>query len=188
MTDNLLPNLAKPEIVWDIPKRILNIENGLSHDVCDSIIEFGNSRVKKGTNNYKSSFSISFHTCMLPLNHEVHDCLQSAWKTAIDHFKFDINFIEPYELKRYTHNDFFGRHADSYYSLTKDIDRKLTMSVQLSDSDDYTGGELSILGNTPLSKKGSIIVFPSNFPHEVKLIKSGVRWSLISWAWGPYWR
>lgn len=74
-------------------------------------------------------------------------------------------------------------------SLTEDVDRKLTMSVQLTDGEEYTGGELSIVGQEISSKKkGSVTVFSSNFPHAVKPITSGTRWSLIGWAWGPYWR
>jgi hypothetical protein len=190
MTDNqVIPNLQKPEIVWDIPKRILVIENAISHEMCDSIIEFGNSTVTKGINKYPHVFGVSFHSCLLPLNHEVHNILQSTWQRAIDYFKFDISFVEPYEIKRYTQSDFFGKHSDNYYSLTKDVDRKLTMSVQLSETTEYTGGELMVLGNKSKSKnKGSIVIFPTNFPHEVKPIQSGVRWSLIGWAWGPYWK
>ena len=184
-----LPNLSKPTIEWDMHKRIFVKENVISDDMCNTLINFGNDNVKKGENKYPGAFSISFQSCLIPLDHEVHVLLQDAWKEAIDYFKFDISFVEPYELKRYTSDDFFGRHIDNYYSLTEDVDRKLTMSVQLSDSVEYTGGELTVVGKDFSSKsKGSITVFPSNFPHEVNKISSGIRWSLIGWAWGPYWK
>lgn len=184
-----IPNLPKPTISRDIYKRVFVKENAISNRMCDELIEFGNNNVQKGVNKYPGLFGISFHACLIPLDHEVHGLLQDTWKEAIDHFKFDIGFVEPYELKRYTSEDFFGQHIDNYYSLTKDIDRKLTMSVQLSDSIEYNGGELKILDRNLASKnKGSVTVFPSNFPHEVNKITSGIRWSLIGWAWGPYWK
>ena len=34
-------------------------------------------------------------------------------------------------------------------------------------------------------KKGDVLIFPSNFlfPHEVKPVKKGTRYSAISWTW-----
>jgi len=187
MTDDI-PNLSKPDINWDIDKRIFVKENVIDNELCDEIISFGNSNVIKGVSKYSNIFDISFHSCLLPLNHKVHTTLQDFYKESNSFFNFDISFIEPYELKRYTANDFFGKHIDNYYSLTVNLDRKLTISVQLSNDDEYDGGEFNIMGTKHKLKKGSVISFPSYFPHQVETITSGTRWSLIGWAWGPYWR
>ena len=154
----------------------------------NEIISFGNSNVIKGVSKYSNIFDISFHSCLLPLNHKVHTTLQDFYKESNSFFNFDISFIEPYELKRYTANDFFGKHIDNYYSLTVNLDRKLTISVQLSNDDEYDGGEFNIMGTKHKLKKGSVISFPSYLPHQVETITSGTRWSLIGWAWGAYWR
>lgn len=191
MTDDikLIPNILKPEVEWDINKRVIVIDNAISPDMCDSIINFATDRVAKGVNKYPHVFGISFHSCLLQLEHEVHQLLQPIWQQSINQLGFNIDFVEPYEVKKYTSKDFFGKHVDNYYSLTKDIDRKITMSVQLTDKSEYTGGELLVLGRDMGAKsKGSVTVFPSIFSHEVKPITSGTRWSLISWAWGPYWK
>mgnify|MGYP003342656356 FL=1 len=136
MTDDI-PNLSKPDINWDIDKRIFVKENVIDNELCDEIISFGNSNVIKGVNKYSNVFDISFHSCLLPLNHKVHTTLQDFYKESNSFFNFDISFIEPYELKRYTANDFFGKHIDNYYSLTVNLDRKLTISIQLSNDDEY---------------------------------------------------
>jgi PKHD-type hydroxylase len=191
MTDNskLIPNLSKPEIEWHVKKRVINIDNAISIDLCDSLVDYATDHVSKGINKYPHVFGISFHSCLIPLEHEVHQVLQPIWNQTINQLGFNIDFVEPYEIKRYTSNDFFGKHVDNYYSLSKDIDRKITLSVQLTDSSEYTGGELIVLGkNTGAKNKGSVTVFPSDFPHEVAPVQSGVRWSLIGWAWGPYWK
>ena len=59
----------------------------------------------------------------------------------------------------------------------------LTILGTLNDS--YDGGEFVLCGEHIELKTGDVIVFPSNFlyPHEVKSIKSGTRYSFVSWAW-----
>lgn len=184
----MIPNLAKPNIEFDIQNKVLIVENVISSALCDNIVEFGASNVQKGINKYANSFQVSFHACLLPIDHEIHTALENEWNKASIMLDIPINFIEPYELKRYTTDDFFGKHGDSYFNLKANIDRKLTMSIQLSDESEYEGGMLSILGVKGSRKKGSVTIFPSYFPHEVFKISSGTRWSLIGWAWGPNWR
>tara|TARA_B100001175_G_scaffold86304_1_gene72525 strand:+ start:561 stop:716 length:156 start_codon:yes stop_codon:yes gene_type:complete len=45
------------------------------------------------------------------------------------------------------------------------------------------GGEFVLCGEPIEKKKGSAIVFPSNFmfPHEVKKVISGDRYSVMAW-------
>lgn len=52
-------------------------------------------------------------------------------------------------------------------------------------NDDYEGGELILCGEQVELKAGEVLVFPSNFlyPHEVKPVKSGTRYSFVSWVW-----
>ena len=61
-----------------------------------------------------------------------------------------------------------------------------TLTVLGALNDDYEGGELMMFGDQRVQLlAGSVVVFPSNFmyPHEVKPVKSGVRFSYVSWAW-----
>lgn len=183
----MIPNLSKPEISWNFNKKIFTKYDAIPLDVCDQLIDYGNSHVIPGVDKYPHLFKTSFHSCLLPLNHHVHSLLENVWQEIVDHFKFSIMFVEPYELKRYKNDDFFGSHIDNYYSLNQNIDRKITMVLQLSDDTLYTGGELKIVNKVAPKNKGSITAFPSFFPHEVSKTE-GCRWSLIGWAWGPYWR
>ena len=50
-------------------------------------------------------------------------------------------------------------------------------------NDDYEGGEFTLCGENLDKDKGSAVVFPSNFmfPHEVKKVTSGVRYSIMTW-------
>lgn len=184
----MIPNSNKPDINWDIDKRVYIRENVISVELCDSIIEFGESNAIKGVNKYANVFDISFHACLLPIGHEVHYVLETIWEEIADQFQIDIDFVEPYEYKRYDTSDFFSKHTDNYYSLSIPLDRKLTMSIQLSDVNEYDGGELTVVNKKIKAPKGSIICFPSFFQHTVEKINSGTRKSLIGWAWGPYWK
>jgi PKHD-type hydroxylase len=71
--------------------------------------------------------------------------------------------------------------------------RKLSFSLQLSDPEDYTGGEVQFIDNSRKSffapkQKGTIILFDSRTPHRVRKIKSGLRKSLVGWVVGPRWK
>lgn len=182
-----LPVQDKPLISFDIDKNIFYKENILTDSQCQDIISFGENNVR-ASNNYKQSFNVKFDTCLLPLNHQVHESLENSWEEIINFFNFSISFVEPYELKRYNRGCFFANHTDNYFILSENIDRKLTLSVQLSNATDYTGGELIIYNKKFKLNKGSIIAFPSYLNHEVRPIINGIRWSLIGWAWGPNWK
>lgn len=69
--------------------------------------------------------------------------------------------------------------------------RKISLSVQLSDANEYSGGifELERGGmlNTPEHlKKGNAVMFPSLLRHRVLPVTSGIRRSLVVWIAGPH--
>ena len=96
------------------------------------------------------------------------------------HYSF-LNMIVDMKDNMYQHMDStFG------YNL-KTEDRKISFSIQLSDPDDYEGGELLLNhGNDcVVSKtKGSMTLFPSFTVHEVKPVTKGIRYSLVGWVVG----
>lgn len=105
------------------------------------------------------------------------------------HKHADIQFTEYHgtESGHYTwHHDIFWNRADGR-------DRKLSVTVQLSDPSEYEGGEFSFSETeTPdadsLKVKGTVLVFPSYLVHAVSPVTSGVRRSLVAWFEGPKWR
>lgn len=113
-----------------------------------------------------------------------------------EYYGFDIDQFEPLQFTRYDagRSEFYGPHVDCAYGIVSQMtSRKLSMTVQLSDPDDYAGGELLLhVGHKkPLKapvERGSVIVFPSNILHEVTPVKAGRRYSLVTWAHGPLFR
>jgi len=81
---------------------------------------------------------------------------------------------------------------DFIKSKTKKI-RKLSVVVQLSSHEDYTGGEFQFMEDYNKTffapkKKGTIIIFDSRLPHRAKKVISGERRSLVGWVTGPQWK
>jgi hypothetical protein len=77
----------------------------------------------------------------------------------------------------------------------KEVQRKLSFSLQLSVADSYEGGELQFLNLGPNQtsylapkEKGTLIIFDSRTYHRVRKIKKGTRKSLVGWAIGPRWK
>lgn len=140
----MIENKPKPEIKWDPDCRIYREENVLTEELCKEIIEYGKKNVQPGVNKYPGLFSVKFDACLLPLDHEVHTVLQGAWNRAMSHLGIDAEFVEPYELKRYTRGDFFSRHTDNYYGTSGNLDRKITMSILLNHHAECIGGKLFV--------------------------------------------
>lgn len=67
--------------------------------------------------------------------------------------------------------------------------RKISMSILLSDPNDYEGGDLEFFTgrkeNFAGRKQGTAILFPSYLPHRVTPVTRGVRRSMIMWVSGP---
>ena len=97
---------------------------------------------------------------------------------VVSHFK------EGFQFTRYEVGEYYGPHFD--IGPGKLTERKLSLTVQLSAPEDYTGGELIIYPEFVAPKdQGTMTVFPSFMCHNVCPVKSGVRYSLVSWLAGP---
>lgn len=85
-------------------------------------------------------------------------------------------------------NGHYDWHTDSLGDNV-DLQRKLSMSILLSDPSEYEGGELQLMmGKNPTlceQEKGIGIIFPSFRLHRVTPVTRGVRKSLVLWASGP---
>ncbi|MFT7073376.1 MAG: PKHD-type hydroxylase [Patiriisocius sp.] len=66
------------------------------------------------------------------------------------------------------------------------------MTIQLSDPNDYEGGDLRFMINKEIvnapKEKGTIIIFPSFIMHRVTPITKGTRQSIVGWVSGPPYR
>jgi PKHD-type hydroxylase len=100
-----------------------------------------------------------------------------------------LNSQEQTQIGRYKSVDegYYDWHMDA--GPPKDgVQRKLSISILLSDPSEFEGGELQFKGiedRKILTKQGSIVVFPSFIEHRVTPVTKGVRYSAVTWASGP---
>ena len=99
--------------------------------------------------------------------------------TCCDSLKHHIINDTGYTLLRYKEGGFYKQHTDS----GKLASRSVSLSFNLNDS--YEGGEFAFFDRELIFKlkKGSVILFPSNFmyPHEIMPVTKGTRYSVITW-------
>lgn len=90
-------------------------------------------------------------------------------------------------FNRYSKDQIMREHFDHIRSIFDGEERGIpVLSFILNFNDNYTGGELVFWGDQAVKLGcGDIIMFPSNFmyPHQVKEVTVGKRYSAVSWAW-----
>ena len=102
-------------------------------------------------------------------------------------FKFDLFGInEGFQFTNYeAPSGKYGKHADRGMNMPV---RKLSISIQLTNPEEYEGGELYLYDDdkgTLMDKtQGTLILFPSYVLHEVMPVTKGERNSLVTWVTG----
>jgi PKHD-type hydroxylase len=123
----------------------------------------------------------------------IYDRVQSIARSLNDaSYQYDLRgFAEEFQYSVY--RDAEGGHYDWHVDhgpLT--VQRKLSLSVQLSPADAYQGCDLQfVAGNrteTGPRERGTVIAFPSYVLHRVTPIVSGTRKALVVWTTGPNFR
>ena len=108
---------------------------------------------------------------------------------ANDNF-YHYDLIGFKECFQYTEYEAPGEHYTWHmdYGNGYMSQRKLSICVQLSNPDDYEGGELHMFYKHDVEvaqkTRGTAIVFPSFTMHKVTPVTSGLRKSLVSWVSG----
>lgn len=143
----------------------------------------------------------------------IHYYIEEANKNA--GWNFDWDYSESSQFTKYkgTKKQHYGWHTDSWpepYSMENENQnlkgkiRKLSCIVNLSEPEDYVGGNLqfdlrnnhdyednenpNIINADFIKPRGSIIIFPSFVWHRVTPVTKGIRYSLVNWCVGWPWR
>jgi len=90
-------------------------------------------------------------------------------------------------FNRYNRDQIMSQHCDHIHHLFTGERRGIPiLSIVGVLNDDYQGGEFIMFDDYEIKfKPGDVIIFPSVFlyPHLVKPVKKGIRYSFVSWAW-----
>lgn len=179
-------------------------QNGFSNEEVDQIIEMGESlpmieaTVGHGDNNDKIRRS---HTSWITESNcpWLYERLGYIVQQLNGQFyDYDLwGFHEDMQFTTYTSKDkgFYDWHLDSMgptideNNVDKRLPRKFSLTMQLSDPEEYKGGNLLIKsGQKPTvapKAKGQIVAFPSFMLHKVTPVTEGTRKSLVVWVTGP---
>jgi len=98
-------------------------------------------------------------------------------------------FAEPLHYIEYDVGGVFEWHTDLGGGPMST--RKLSISIQLSDDEAYSGGDLELCPHGVISDfrgLGNAIVFPAYIPHRVLPVTSGMRHALVAWIHGKAFR
>jgi hypothetical protein len=113
------------------------------------------------------------------------------FNTNLKQYKFDANILDydykdifDIEILKYENTGFYTWHVDHFAGIPR------TMSCILLLNNDYEGGNLCFRnpdgsGEWEVEvKPNRMIIWPSNFlyPHTVKPVTKGKRYSVVAWA------
>jgi hypothetical protein len=186
-----------------LKKYIMVFDNIIPDELCDRILdEYSNSLdfqktyvgddiSKRIDDNIRTCTSITISDPKIihkneevrkKIDRDIFDVVQQSLFTYTEvhpncDFKTDDGFI----LLSYKTGQFYTEHTDGGIK-----NRVLTLILILNN--DYEGGKLQFFSGkyVPKLKKGSLVLFPSNFmfPHEVTKVESGTRYSIVCWVSG----
>ena len=122
------------------------------------------------------------------------EIMDKIWQGIAKYMK-DLNFswfnswqgYTEIRFNKYAKNKEMAEHCDHIHTLFEGERRGIPiLSVLGVLNNNYTGGEFIILKDQEIKfKTGDLLIFPSIFlyPHKVKPVKKGIRYSFISWVW-----
>ena len=104
-------------------------------------------------------------------------------------YKYEINIsgLSPLRFNKYDAGTEMRKHHDHIHTCFDGTKKGIPILTILGAlNNNYKGGELIMFDDFKINlEEGDIILFPSIFlyPHEVKMITEGIRYSFVCWAW-----
>ena len=207
--------MANP-VCWHMTELPTEMVEILERDISQFNLDLEQSYVR-GTNNSLNKSVRNSKNAWIPTSHWI-----SGWlwyyvsNINRENFCYDLTDIDGGSLQytNYGEGEYYGWHTDqdisTFYkpkikpnsietfpddvlALQSEYVRKLSFTLQLSDPEDYAGGEVQFINSDNETffapkQKGTIIVFDSRIRHRVRKVKFGTRKSIVGWCVGPRWK
>ena len=207
--------------IWyftDLPKDVVEILDKDLYDNFDSKMEdskLHGDQLNKDKRNSKNTWIPSTHWIAGFLWHYVQ-------RANRENFLYDLTCIdgESMQYTRYGEGQYYNWHNDSsiavhykpkatdtpggdsvnnqdvhidYLNKNSELVRKLSFTLQLSDPDEYEGGNVQLIDDGGKSyiiprQRGTIVLFDSRTSHRVLKVTKGTRRSIVGWVVGPRWK
>ena len=177
----------------DVEKYIGYYKNVVPNDVCENIMDFDLNFQPSTYSSHKgktgnSDERVSMDECWVKNDSVLWPTILSCYEEVIKRYSadfplFSVQRTTDFRINRYTAGGFMSKHCDNIHHSHGQQYGYPQVSALLYPNDDYEGGEFFVADHQYLPKKGSAIVFPSNFmfPHEAKAVTKGTRWSIVTW-------
>ena len=190
--------------------------NAISKEDCKYIIDYCltnyklvsasmmNKDYKDGVVNHEERMTeVSFIDGVTERDKDIQSMMQNFITIANkDFFNFDISQFETVQFAKYEDGGHYNWHQD-YFPDGKMVkreyprSRKLSVTLNLSEYNE-SGGHLELFDGGQESRTkddvkqmnsiGTAIVFDSREWHRITPIKKGIRYSLVCWSQGPYFK
>jgi hypothetical protein len=176
------------------------MKNAVSHGFCDNLIkEYSKPEVEKEQpfigegRDLEKNINLDIRNVLrlpLPMNQGIGATLTSIGLNLNHQFwQYNITHSNQTEFLMYEPNGKYEAHVDTFHQHGNET-RKLTAIAILND--DFEGGKFYIINSNekiyPPQEKGDVIVFPSFMVHGVEPVTKGVRYSVVTWMVGPYFK
>ena len=180
-------------------------KKGLPIEFCDKVLSLANHKKEATVSNNDTTKRKSNITWLNEswINETLKPYIDKANQDTGWNLQWD--YTEKAQLTEYGKGQYYKWHIDQlaepygekYGKEWQGKIRKLSVTVSLSDPEDYEGGRLEFYTSNPFEQKiiscdqildkGSLVVFPSYIWHQVTPITKGNRKSLVLWNLGyPY--
>jgi len=165
--------------------------NAFSKEECQTIINIAKDKgLVKGKTRGESDVRDS-KICWLYPNDKIDWVFRRVTDITLNlnerFFNFDLfGLNEGFQFTNYeAPSGKYGKHVDRSMNMAV---RKLSISIQLTNPEEYEGGELYLYDenkeNLMDKTQGTLIIFPSYVLHEVMPVTKGERNSLVTWVTG----
>ena len=164
-------------------------------ETCNALIAYFNqnalwdtSTFSSNTQNTGTNAKVDMKEYWITDKDQYYDVLKKTFRSAVDeyvklHPRITPTAYTAFRLNHYSEGGFMKNHVDNIYRSHGQQYGYPHLTSLIFLNDDYEGGEFTLCGENLDKDKGSAVVFPSNFmfPHEVKKVTSGVRYSIMTW-------
>lgn len=176
-----------------VQKYVHFYEDIMSEEDCHTLMnaEFDYKPSKYATHESESPRSkerVKMDDAWINQNNEHYNIIKPSFEWVINKYQKAykhciIKNTTPFRINRYSVGGFMSEHCDNIHHSHGQTYGYPQLSALLFLNDDYEGGEFLVNNLAYPKKKGSAIIFPSNFmfPHQVTEIKEGTRWSIVTW-------
>jgi hypothetical protein len=167
-SNTLIKEYSKPEVEKELPfiGEGRDLKNNINLDI---------RNVQRLQLPLHAGIGATLTSCALSINHQ--------------YWQYNITHSNQAEFLMYEPNGKYEAHVDTFHQHGNET-RKLTAIAILNN--DFEGGKFYIINSNekiyPPQEKGDVIVFPSFMVHGVEPVTKGVRYSVVTWMVGPYFK